>query len=179
MCIRDSHRRGRGCDCPRSGGGTDGGLQRRRRLARGVSGDARAGAAGPGQGGRAATIGAVAVKTFAHYSPETLKEASELLVAHRGAGRVNAGGTDLLGVLKDDIHPDYPEALISLKRIPGLDTIDLREGELSIGCMARIADLARVADDGFALIQQAARSVAGPQIRAVGTAGGNLCREVR
>lgn len=119
------------------------------------------------------------MKTFAHYSPETLKEASELLVAHRGAGRVNAGGTDLLGVLKDDIHPEYPEALISLKRIPGLDAIELREGELSIGCMARIADLARVADDGFALIRQAARSVAGPQIRAVGTAGGNLCQEVR
>ena len=32
-----------------------------------------------------------------------------------------AGGTDLLGKMKDEILPTYPEALVNIKTIPGLD----------------------------------------------------------
>ncbi len=65
------------------------------------------------------------VKTFAHHQPASVAEAVALLGQYGGRARLNAGGTDLLGVLKDDIHADYPAAVIDLKRIPGLAGISV------------------------------------------------------
>lgn len=120
------------------------------------------------------------MKTFAHHAPDTVEEACRLLAEYRGTARINAGGTDLLGVLKDDIHPDYPKALVSLKSIPGLDGIQERDGGLAIGAMTKLADVVKLAaNEDLGLLASAARSVATPQIRAMGTVGGNLCQEVR
>ena len=55
---------------------------------------------------------------------------------------VIAGGTDLLGKMKDEILPTYPEALVNIKTIPGLDFIGLEGRMLTIGALARLEDIA-------------------------------------
>lgn len=122
------------------------------------------------------------MKAFAHHQPTTVAEAVALLEEYGGRARLNAGGTDLLGVLKDDIHADYPAALIDLKRIPGLSGIAVGgDGALTIGALTTLAEVAAspVVAAGWPALAAAARAVATPQIRAMGTVGGNLCQEVR
>ncbi|MBI5209739.1 MAG: FAD binding domain-containing protein [Elusimicrobia bacterium] len=92
-----------------------------------------------------------------------------------------AGGTDLLGSLKDAIHPAYPELLVDIKRIKGLGAIKKVKNGVSIGALATLAEVAK---DGlirelYPLLAAAARSVASPQIRNMATVGGNLCQEPR
>ena len=106
-----------------------------------------------------------------------------------GNAKVIAGGTDLLTVMKDRIRPTYPEKLVNIKTIPGLDYIkeELFEGvssshwTLKIGALTPLSD---IADDStiksqYTALAQAARAVATPQIRSMGTIAGNLCQEVR
>lgn len=121
------------------------------------------------------------MKSFRHVDARTIEEACALLEAHKGAACLNAGGTDLLGVLKDGILPEAPSLVINLKTVPGLEGIRGEEGGLAIGALTR---LARVQDDGavrqkYPLLAEAARSVGTPQLRNMGTVGGNLCQEVR
>ncbi len=63
------------------------------------------------------------MKSFQHHKARSLKQATSLLAKYNGKARVNAGGTDLLGNLRDQCVADYPEALINIKTIPGLDYI--------------------------------------------------------
>jgi CO/xanthine dehydrogenase FAD-binding subunit len=53
-----------------------------------------------------------------------------------------AGGTDLLGVLKDRILPEYPDALINLKTIPGMDFINKGPDGLTVGAMTTLSEIA-------------------------------------
>jgi xanthine dehydrogenase YagS FAD-binding subunit len=83
--------------------------------------------------------------------------------------------------MKDRILPDYPEALINLKRIRGLDGIREEGGFLRIGALTRIEDIAvhpRVRECCSALAQAAHRT-ASPHLREMGTIGGNLCQDIR
>jgi NADPH-dependent glutamate synthase beta subunit-like oxidoreductase/CO/xanthine dehydrogenase FAD-binding subunit len=111
----------------------------------------------------------------------SLREAEQLLRSEAGA-RPLAGGTDLFGSLKDAIHgDDAPVTLVDLKAVPGLDGVMLEDREVVIGALTRLADLA--ADELIAerlpMLAGAARAVASPQLREVGTVGGNLCQEPR
>ena len=63
------------------------------------------------------------MKSFKHYNARSLKEAAALLAKYNGKAKVNAGGTDLLGILRDGCEPDYPEALINIKTIKNLNYI--------------------------------------------------------
>jgi xanthine dehydrogenase YagS FAD-binding subunit len=122
------------------------------------------------------------MKSFAHHQPQSLTQVVALLAEYGGRARLNAGGTDLLGVLKDDIHADYPAALVDLKRIPGLTGISVGDdGALTLGALTKLADVADspLVATGWPALATAARAVATPQLRAMGTVGGNLCQEVR
>ncbi len=121
------------------------------------------------------------MKPFEHYSPASLEEALSLLKNFGGKGCLMAGGTDLLGVLKDRILPDYPDALINLKTIPAMDSIKENVGGLSIGALAKLADIASspAIKAKYPALSQAAESVASPEIRTMATLGGNLCQDVR
>ena len=94
---------------------------------------------------------------------------------------LNAGGTDLLLTLKGEHLFDYPEAVINIKTISGLDYIKEEGGVLKIGALARLADVANAAliQSDYRALAEAAQSVATPQIRNVATIGGNLCQDVR
>ena len=92
-----------------------------------------------------------------------------------------AGGTDLLGILKDKILPDYPKTIINLKDIKNLDYIKEDGAGLKIGALTRLEDIVQslLSVKGYKILSDAAKSVATPQIRNLGTIGGNLCQDVR
>jgi xanthine dehydrogenase YagS FAD-binding subunit len=121
------------------------------------------------------------MKPFAHYNARTVDEALRLLAEYGEKAKLNAGGTDLLGVLKDRILPDYPEAVINIKTIPGLNSIAEDEEGISIGALTTLADLisSPLIAKACPLLKEAAGTVASPQIRNMGTVGGNLCQDVR
>jgi xanthine dehydrogenase YagS FAD-binding subunit len=121
------------------------------------------------------------MKPFKHVNAGSPEEAISLLKHYGEKGRFVAGGTDLLGLLKDRILPDYPDALINLKTIPGMGSIKESAGGLTIGALAKLADIASAlaVQAGYMALSQAAESVGSPEIRNMGTIGGNLCQDVR
>lgn len=121
------------------------------------------------------------MKGFNHISARTVEEAAGLLKSSNGKASVIAGGTDLLGILKDRVLPDYPEIVIDLKTIPDLDYIEEDEKGLKIGALAKLSHMTLnpVIKEGYGVLAQAAQAVASPQIRNLGTIGGNLCQDVR
>ena len=106
----------------------------------------------------------------------TVAEASKALSGNRTA--LIAGGTDLVGTLKDNILPDnmHPASLVNIKTIPGLDYIREEAGVLKIGALTRLADIAAspVILKGYTALAQAASRVASPHVRDMGTIGGNI-----
>jgi xanthine dehydrogenase YagS FAD-binding subunit len=127
------------------------------------------------------------VKSFDIARPADLVSATAMLKEWSGGQdpearervKVMAGGQDLLGELKD--HLVEPERLVDLKRLPGLDGIEPEGDGLALGALATITAVeedARIAKD-YGAVAEAAASVASPQIRNVGTVGGNLCQRPR
>ena len=121
------------------------------------------------------------MRAFKHLDAKSVDEALALISAHNGNARVTAGGTDLLGVLKSEILPDYPEAVINLKTIPGLSGIEAEASELRIGALTRLVDIVEstVVKEKFPALALAAESVGSPELRNMGTIGGNLCQDTR
>lgn len=121
------------------------------------------------------------MRSFTHINARTIDEARSLLDRYRGRAVLNAGGTDLLGVLKDEILPDYPDLVINIKTIPGLDAIVEDDEGLTVGALAKLAPIAALdlIKTRYPILAEAARSVATPQIRNGATLGGNLCQDVR
>lgn len=121
------------------------------------------------------------MKSFIHLNARTVKEACSLLGKYNGKGVLNAGGTDLLSTLKGEYLFDYPEAVINIKTISGLDYITETKGTLKIGALARLSDIegSPLVKEHYASLAEAAHAVATPQIRNAATIGGNLCQDVR
>ncbi len=121
------------------------------------------------------------MKAFNHVNARTIAEAVELLRKGGGLARPIAGGTDLLGILKDSVLPTYPETLVNLKTIRDLDCIREDDQGVKIGALARLADIVEspIVLKRCRLLADAARSVATPQVRNIATIGGNLGQEVR
>jgi xanthine dehydrogenase YagS FAD-binding subunit len=121
------------------------------------------------------------VKTFEHFNARSVEEALSLLKEHAGRACLMAGGTDLLGKLKDRILETYPDALINIKTIPGLGAIREDVEGLRIGALTKLAEIERspLIEEKYPALAQAAGSVASPEIRTMGTIGGNLCQDVR
>ncbi|MBI2183407.1 MAG: xanthine dehydrogenase family protein subunit M [Thaumarchaeota archaeon] len=122
------------------------------------------------------------MKNFQHFDAKTVDEAVTLLKRFGEKGRLIAGGTDLVGELKDYIHyTKQPEALINIKSVAGLDGIK-EDGEgLKIGALARLADVAdsAVVKGKWKILADAAGRVGSNQIRQMGTLGGNLTQHSR
>lgn len=121
------------------------------------------------------------MRRFKHFDARTVDEAVSLLRKYDGKAKIIAGGTDIVGVLKDDILPEQPEALINIKTIPGLDAIKDGGGMLRIGPLVRLEDIAHheVIKSKYPALALAARYTASPHIREMGTLGGNICQNSR
>jgi xanthine dehydrogenase YagS FAD-binding subunit len=124
------------------------------------------------------------VKNFSYLKAASLAEAIKALSA-KGA-RLHAGGTDLLGCLRDEIIP--VDKVVSISGLKDLKGWSMRaDGGLKIGALTPLADVSHVAmlqSDvlrirQYAVLSQAAASVGTPQIREQGTIGGNLCQRPR
>ncbi len=121
------------------------------------------------------------MKNFNHRDAENLEQAAGILKEEPGRAKIIAGGTDLLSVLKHKLEPDYPETIVNIKSIEGLNHITADENGLRIGATAKLCDIAAspLVQDGYGALVDAAKSVATPLIRNLATIGGNLCQEVR
>ncbi len=120
------------------------------------------------------------MENFQYLQPTQLKEASKLAGDDFRNILFFAGGTDLLSLMKKGI--EAPSQLINLKNIKGLDKIEYKKGkELRIGALVKITDIAAhpVIQKKFTALSDAANEVASPQLRNMGTIGGNLCQRPR
>lgn len=119
------------------------------------------------------------MKNFTYINPSSVEEASELL-KHPGTVAMG-GGTDLIGVLKDGLLPEYPNQVVNLKKLPGLSEIEVKEDGLHIGAAATLRQVAdsEAVKESWEALSTAARSVATPNIRNTATIAGNLCQDIR
>jgi xanthine dehydrogenase YagS FAD-binding subunit len=115
-------------------------------------------------------------KKFAHVNAKTIDEAASILRAGRAA--VISGGTDLLGTMRFEILPDYPEVLVNLKTIPGMDYVREEGGMLKIGALTRLEDIAKndLIRKKYTALAEGAHRTATPHIREMGTIAGNICQ---
>jgi len=121
------------------------------------------------------------MKTFAHFNALTVEEAVSILKRYGSKASLVAGGTDIVGKMKDQILPTYPEALVNLKTIPNMDTIREEGGMLKVGPMAILEDIAHnlLIRERYAALAEAAGRCASPHLREMGTLGGNICQDIR
>jgi xanthine dehydrogenase YagS FAD-binding subunit len=114
------------------------------------------------------------MRPFNHTNATSLAEVKTALAD--GKTILIAGGTDLLGTLKDNILPTYPSTLINLKTVPGLDFIKEKGGMLKIGATTRLSDIAAnpTINKKYSALAQAAFRVATPHVREMGTIAGNI-----
>lgn len=119
------------------------------------------------------------MKEFKIAQPQSLDQVTSLLSQEKTGYSLIAGGTDLLDEIKNKTIA--PEVVIDLKSIPDLSTIKTDKKHVSIGAMTRVADLAEnpIIQENFPGLVEAALSLASPQLRNVGTVGGNLCQRPR
>jgi xanthine dehydrogenase YagS FAD-binding subunit len=119
------------------------------------------------------------MKNFQYFRPGTVEQALGLLENRWGNTEVLAGGTDLLDLQKEYIA--QPTKVVSLNAIAALQTITLRDNAAVIGAGATLAAIAGHAQlrQHFPALTTAAGEIGGPQIRNMGTLGGNLCQRNR
>src|SRR5688572_14601192 len=116
---------------------------------------------------------------FELLSPRSIEEAVDLAARHGGDCALMAGGSDLLDQLK--LHRRTPRYVINLKSIPGLRAQNVSGGRITIGALTTLGDLERSGElrRVCPALSLAAARVATPQIRNVGTLGGNLLQDSR
>ncbi|MBK9169765.1 MAG: FAD binding domain-containing protein [Bryobacterales bacterium] len=116
---------------------------------------------------------------FEYANPTTLKDALALLGNRWGDADVLAGGTDILSLMKDEVY--VSKRLVNIKNIKELGGISMSRGALRIGAGATLEQLIENAEirKSFPSLAAAARGVASPQIRNIGTVGGDLCQRPR
>lgn len=118
------------------------------------------------------------MQKFEYASPVTKEAAVELLGNAWGEVEVLAGGTDLLSLMKDFIVT--PKRVINIKNIPELrGAMTLRNASARIGALTTIEELIDRLGKGFPAITDAAKGITSPQIRNMGTVGGDLCQRPR
>jgi len=126
------------------------------------------------------------MRAFQNANAGSVAQAVELARQARAAGQsvsFAAGGTDLLQLMKDHVpnRPGHgePDVLVSLRGIAAGRRIDAATGGgVMIGALATLAELVehQVLRGRFTAIAEAAATVATPQIRNVGTVGGNIAQ---
>ncbi|HVN25692.1 MAG TPA: FAD binding domain-containing protein [Syntrophorhabdales bacterium] len=111
---------------------------------------------------------------FEYVAPKSMEEAASFLGNHHADTRVSAGGTMVIHRMKERIG--VRKYLMSLKEIPGLDDIKTGSAQLRLGAMALLQAVAKTTSvkKGCGMLALACAKLGTPQIRAMGTLGGNL-----
>ena len=118
------------------------------------------------------------IPKIAYSRPRTLRQAiTDLSVP---GTILHAGGTDLLGCLRDGVITN--DRIISISALSGLRGIArTKDGGLRIGALTTLSEVAAdpIIREHYAALAQGAGSAASPQLRNQGTLGGNLCQRPR
>lgn len=116
---------------------------------------------------------------YQFHRPRSIGETLDLLAQHPEDGMLIAGGTDVMPNMKHRLFT--PNHLIGLKQVRDLYGIRTENNELLIGAAQSLSSIARhpLVRQHAASVARAAGSVAGPQLRNMGTLGGNLCLDTR
>ncbi len=116
---------------------------------------------------------------FELYQPADIDNALDLAADLGTDGWKLAGGQDSLDWMKDRVK--RPRAVIDLSRVPGMSGIRETADGVEIGALTPLADIeeSELIRSRYALLADAVAQVASPQIRNVGTLGGNVCQDTR
>jgi xanthine dehydrogenase YagS FAD-binding subunit len=120
------------------------------------------------------------MRAFEYVKPATVADAVRELGRSWADAKILAGGIDLLGELKEGIIA--PQRIVNIKGISGLRYIRFSEKEgLRLGALVTLEEIEthQVIRQRYTALAEAAHSVGTPQIRNVGTIGGNLCQRPR
>jgi len=119
------------------------------------------------------------MKDFQWTEPQTVEQALAWLAKANGKAVLMAGGTDLFTEIKEGVVE--PDLVIDLRPIPGLASIQKDKEGVRIGALATVASIAAdpMIKQEFPGLSEAAGSLATPQLRNIGTLGGNLCQRPR
>ena len=116
---------------------------------------------------------------FELFQPQSVNDAVGVLNRHGADAWVMAGGMDTFDWLKDRIKK--PKVIVDLGMINELRGIKDNAGGVEIGATTTLTEIANNAmvKERFPLLSSAAILVASPQIRNVGTLGGNVSQDAR
>ncbi len=115
---------------------------------------------------------------FEYKKPNDLREAIKLFSAYGKKARILAGGTDLIGWIREEMVA--PEILIDIKDIKDLAKISFKSGTLTLGALVTFSDIieSHMVLEKFPLLWEAAHKVASVGIRNRATLVGNICSAV-
>jgi len=121
------------------------------------------------------------MRQFSHHNATSVNEAVTLLRESTGPAYVIAGGSDLMGCLKDNLWMEAPERVINLKTIPGLKEISVKNNDLHLGALVTLTEIERseIIKKQWPGLAEAARKTGSPLLRNIGTIAGNICQENR
>ncbi len=119
------------------------------------------------------------MKNFTFIRAQSIKDAVAALGSDWNSAAVMSGGTDLIGEMKDYIYS--PEKVVNLKEIDDLNYIRNSGGSIKIGALSTISTVENdpLIVEHFPALSKAAGLVASPQLRNMGTVGGNVCQRPR
>jgi xanthine dehydrogenase YagS FAD-binding subunit len=112
------------------------------------------------------------------FTLERARNEREALAHAQGGGRYIAGGTTLVDLMREEV--ERPEKLIDINAVP-LDYLREEEGDLIIGALARMSDVAAhpLTRRLQPLLAETLIEGASPQLRNMASIGGNLLQRVR
>lgn len=116
---------------------------------------------------------------FTIENPSNSLEVVALLNKYGSAAKLCAGGTDLLPNLKHELYA--PQVVINLAKVHELKQIEQTADYLFIGAGVSIEEVSNnaIVAELCPGLASAARAIAGPQLRRMGTIGGNICLDTR
>jgi CO/xanthine dehydrogenase FAD-binding subunit len=114
------------------------------------------------------------IPPFGYKTPNTIQKAVELLWEADGKAKIIAGGTDLVIGLRNGNHT--PQSIIDITRIEELQKIEEKNGAISIGTAVTHSEIASspLITKYGKVLSDAAAEIGSPQIRNLGTIGGNI-----
>ena len=122
----------------------------------------------------------MSLPAFQLLRPQSLEEAVGLLAKHDGEVRIVAGGTDLLPSMKQKLFT--PDCVLDLRGVGELRGIrELPDGGVKVGALTSLSAIehSQLIHRKYPVLYEAAKTVASPVLRNMGTLGGNICLDTR
>jgi aerobic carbon-monoxide dehydrogenase medium subunit len=112
--------------------------------------------------------------SFEYFAPRTLDDALSTLERFGDEGKVLAGGQSLIPLMK--LRFAAPRAIVDINRVEGLDTLDEEGGQLRFGALVRhtTCERSELLRGRYGVFGEAARQIADPVVRNLGTVAGSL-----